>query len=205
MNNTKRSHWEHVYDTKESHEMGWYQKVPQTSLDFIRELRLSKDAAIIDIGGGDSYLAPTLLELGYTDITVLDLSANAIERAKKRLGKKAGLINWIVSDITEFEPTRKYDCWHDRAAFHFLIDETDIEKYVSIASEAINSNGNLIVGTFSLDGPKKCSGLPIRQYAKESLNSVFKENFKLQNTCSSIHITPTENTQKFTFCTFSKV
>lgn len=205
MSTTRRSHWENIYNTKKLNEVGWFQKVPQTSLDFINELKLPKDAAIIDIGGGDSYLAPTLLELGYTDVTVLDLSANAIKLAKKRLGKKAGLINWIVNDITEFKPARKYDCWHDRAAFHFLINEVNIEKYVNMATEAISSMGNLIIGTFSLNGPKECSNLPIRQYSKELLQKVFKNNFILKEAQSPVHKTPGGSEQHFVFCGFERI
>lgn len=198
-------HWDEIYNTKELQKVGWYQKVPGTSLQLITELNLPKDASIIDIGGGDSFLAPTLLDLGYTDITVLDLSAKAIERAKERLGQKANKINWLVSDITEFIPTRKYDCWHDRAAFHFLIKDEDIEKYEKIATKAINANGNLIIGTFSLEGPKKCSDLPITQYSKESLSKIFSKNFELKSNLSPVHTTPGGGKQQFIFCGFKRI
>lgn len=202
--NTKShtKHWNKIYETKELSEVGWYQKVPETSLNFISNLNLPKTASIIDIGGGDSYLAPALLELSYTDITVLDISEKAIDRAKKRQGDKAELMNWIVSNITEFNATRKYDCWHDRAAFHFLTDKVDVENYVKIAAHSIPVTGVLIIGTFSLNGPKKCSGLPIKQYSVETLNKTFSKYFKLRLHKTVVHQTPSGSQQEFTFCSF---
>jgi len=175
----RKNHWETIYDTKALNEVSWYQPLPKTSLDFIESNALTKDAAIIDIGGGDSFLADHLLELGYTNITVLDISEKAINRAKKRLGDKAENVKWIVSDITLFNPTEKYAVWHDRAVFHFLTDTSDIEKYKQIAASAIADNGKMLIGTFSESGPKKCSGIEIKQYSANLLQETFKTDFKV--------------------------
>jgi 2-polyprenyl-3-methyl-5-hydroxy-6-metoxy-1,4-benzoquinol methylase len=204
MNISNLSHWDKIYETKEFQEVGWYQKVPQTSLDLIHNLNLPKTASIIDIGGGDSYLAPSLLKLGYTNVTVLDISKNAIEKAQKRLGSESKKINWVISNILDFKPTQKYDCWHDRAAFHFLLTSSDQNKYAEIASNSIMPNGKMIIGTFSEKGPKMCSGLSIKQYSKKSLTNAFKTGFKLFNHQISIHTTPSSSTQEFTFCSFTK-
>ena len=147
MENNKKNHWETVYETKQPNEVSWTQENPKTSLDFIRKTNLGKSAKIIDIGGGDSKLVDYLLEEGYKDITVLDISAKALKRAQKRLGKKAEKVNWIVSDITEFKPEISYDIWHDRATFHFLTTAQQIKKYVDITEKWVSNF--LILGTFS--------------------------------------------------------
>jgi len=131
----RKNHWETVYKNKQPNEVSWTQENPKTSLDFIRETNLGKSARIIDIGGGDSKLVDFLLEEGYENISVLDISANALERAKKRLGKNAEKVNWIVSDITEFKPETTYDIWHDRATFHFLTTQEQIKKYSEITQK----------------------------------------------------------------------
>src|SRR5690606_5640055 len=148
-----------IYETKTLKEVSWYQPIPETSLEFIQKMSIPKDAAIIDIGGGDSFLVDYLLDLGFSNISVLDISEKAIERAKERLGNSAEKVNWIVSDITEFESEKRFDLWHDRAAFHFLTNENDIQKYVELTRKLIRKNGALIIGTFSEYGPKKCSGI----------------------------------------------
>jgi len=199
--NTK-AHWEKVYETKQPHEVSWTQAVPQTSLDFIHSFGLPKSASIIDIGGGDSNLADHLLAEGYTNITVLDISAAAIQRAKNRLGDKADSINWIISDITDFEPETSYDIWHDRAAFHFLTSEMQINKYVSIITKAVNQY--MVIGTFSENGPKKCSGLDIKQYSEASMVRTFEAAFEKIRCKTEDHITPFNTTQNFIFCSFRK-
>ena len=148
-NQERKKHWENIYQTKQLNEVSWYQPVPQTSLDLISKYVKSFDAKIIDIGGGDSFLVDHLIELGYTNISVLDISEAAIERAKIRLGENANKVSWIVSDISKFEPTEKYDFWHDRAAFHFLTNKVEIQSYVQLVQASINSNGILSIGTFS--------------------------------------------------------
>lgn len=198
----KKSHWETVYDTKNPDQVSWTQVVPQTSLDFINSFGLTKDAKIIDIGGGDSNLVDYLLNQGYTNITVLDISSKALEKAQKRLGEKAKSVTWIVSDITEFEPETTYDIWHDRAAFHFLTTAEQIDYYVKIARKSVI--GFLIIGTFSEHGPKKCSGLDITQYNENELKSVFQNGFEKLNCVTEDHTTPFDTQQNFLFCSFKR-
>lgn len=195
-----KNHWETVFSTKQAHEVSWTQDVPSTSLRFIRSYNLSKSAAIIDIGGGDSKLVDFLLEEGYSDLSVLDISAAALERAKARLGDRASKVNWIVSDITEFNPEKVYDVWHDRAAFHFLTSPEQIQTYFQIAKSAIK--GHLVLGTFSENGPKKCSGLEIKQYSEDQLVAVFTESFEKEECVNVNHTTPFNTIQNFTFCSF---
>lgn len=198
----QKEHWENVYATKQPNEVSWTQDKPQHSLDLIKKCGLDSNAKIIDIGGGDSNLVDFLLEAGFENVSVLDISANAIERAKKRLGEKSEKVNWIVSDVTAFEPIQTYDVWHDRAAFHFLTTKDQIDKYVSIVSNSVS--GNLILSTFSDEGPLKCSGLEISQYTSDKLSSIFSEQFILEETFTDNHTTPFNTTQNFLFCKFSK-
>ncbi len=159
----RKAHWEHIYATKTLKEVSWYQPKPETSLAYFTANNIAKNAAIIDVGGGDSFLVDCLLEEGYTNLTVLDISAKAIQRAKDRLGNKASKVTWIVSDVLEFQPTQTYDVWHDRAAFHFLTEAKDIEHYKQLVSKASTKGGVLVIGAFSKKGPTKCSGIPITQ------------------------------------------
>ena len=200
-----KSHWEKIYAAKRQDEVSWYQPTPKVSLGFISELNIPKDAAIIDVGGGDSYLADNLLSAGFTDITVLDISEAAINKAKQRLGKKAEKINWIVSDINDLAANKKFDCWHDRAAFHFLTTEKQIEKYLTVAQKHISKDGRMIIGTFSTSGPDKCSGLPIKQYSEQSLSVVLKKWFEKIKCITTDHVTPFNTIQNFLFCSFKKI
>ncbi|WP_295335055.1 trans-aconitate 2-methyltransferase [Flavobacterium sp.] len=199
-----KAHWENVFSTKTEKEVSWYQEYPKTSVNFITALQLPLDAKIIDIGGGDSYLMDALLELGYTNLTLLDISAKAIERIKNRLGDKASKVTFIVSDILDFEPSERYDFWHDRACFHFLTQSDDIANYSKIVSQALAYDGKLFIGTFSDEGPKKCSGLEITQYNMESLRLVFERDFELSGCFTEEHPTPFDTTQNFLFCGFNR-
>ncbi len=198
---SRKSHWDNVYQTKSPQDVGWTQDVPEPSLRMIRMLKLPKSAGIIDIGGGDSRLVEFLLDEGYTDITVLDISGPGIERAKKRLGKRAELVNWIVSDILDFKPERTYELWHDRASFHFLTQDDQVKTYKKLTAQAILSN--LVIGTFSVDGPTMCSGLNIKQYDEDSMSEVFAPAFSLKSSFREDHITPSGNAQNFVFGVFS--
>lgn len=204
MQTETKDHWERIYETKVETEFGWFQEYPQTSIDFINLFNLSKDAKIIDIGGGDSHLVDALIELGYTNIYVLDISAKAIQRAKDRLGHRAQHVNWIISDITEFTPDVSFDFWHDRAAFHFLTTEEQISRYLTTVSKAIQPNGYLVLGTFSESGPKKCSGLEIKQYSAASMSHLFEQDFKRIKCIEENHATPFNTLQNFVFCSFQK-
>ena len=195
-----KSHWEKIYSEKSPQEVSWTQEIPETSIKFFNDFKLSKTSPIIDIGGGESKFVDYLLEEGYQNISVLDISENAIKRAKDRLGKKSKNIEWIVCDINDFKPKKKYALWHDRAVFHFLTYDININKYVEnvkLYSE------NFIVGTFSTSGPKKCSGLDITQYNKSLLSRLFEEFMAIKKIEHINHITPFETTQNFIFCSFS--
>lgn len=199
-----KPHWENVFASKTEKEVSWYQSYPQTSIDFFKEWHLPLDAKIIDIGGGDSYFIDALLALGYTNIHLLDISENAIERTKKRLGEKAVFVTFIVSDVLDFKPEIEYDLWYDRACFHFLVDPIQIATYKTIVANALAPNGKMILGTFSKMGPLKCSGLEITQYSDEDLKATFADDFEAV-TCQTIdHQTPFETVQNFTFCNFRK-
>ena len=189
-----------MYETKNQDEVSWTQEIPKTSLDFIHSFGLDKSAKIIDIGGGDSKLVDHLLDQGFENITVLDISEKALDKARIRLGEKAKNVIWIVSDILDFEPTETFDVWHDRAAFHFLTTEEEIEKYRSIVNKA--GDGFLIIGIFSENGPLKCSGLEISQYSEEKLTSTFEDNFDKIDSVLEDHETPFGTKQNFLFCSF---
>nr|WP_298777070.1 class I SAM-dependent methyltransferase [uncultured Empedobacter sp.] len=191
-----------MYDVKTPQEVSWTQEKPETSLNFIQSFSVDKTAKIIDVGGGESKLVDFLLEEGYENISVLDISANALEKAKKRLGDKAKKVNWIVADITEFEPTEQYDVWHDRAVFHFLTEDNDIKKYQDLVSQAVK--GKMVIGTFSTNGPLKCSGLEIKQNDEISLTSTFASDFEKIECFTIDHITPFDTIQNFIFCSFNK-
>lgn len=199
---TSKKHWETVYETKITSEVSWTQQIPKTSLDFIESFNLTKFAAIIDIGGGDSNLVDHLLESGYENVTVLDISAKAIERAKARLGFLAEKVIWIVSDVTDFQPKINYAIWHDRAAFHFLTQDSQKEKYVELVNQAVE--GYLIIATFSKDGPLKCSGLVVQQYSEKSLEEQFAQKFDSVSTKIEDHTTPFGTIQNFLFGIFKK-
>jgi len=200
----RKEHWEKIYTSKELNEVSWYQSTPITSIEFIGKSGVSKTAKIIDIGGGDSFLVDNLLEKGYTDITVMDISETALNRAKKRLGEKAEKIKWIVADASEFNPIEKYDLWHDRAAFHFLTEEGEINNYVKSVANSIAEKGIFIVGTFSEQGPEKCSAIRIRQYSEEKLTKLFEPFFDKIECRIEDHTTPFNTLQNFVFCSFRK-
>ena len=202
---TQKDHWEKVYGSKQPNEVSWTQEVPKTSLDFIGSFKLPKTAHIIDIGGGDSKLVDFLLAEGFENITVLDISAHALEKAKKRLGEKASKVNWVETDITAFEPSERFDVWHDRATFHFLTTEEQVVKYLSAARHGVKQGGYSVIGTFSDNGPEKCSGLPVKQYTEETLASELQTGFEKIKCVNEDHVTPFNTVQNFLFCSFRRV
>ena len=197
-----RDHWQNVYASRQPEEVSWTQEVPQTSIDFIRSYQLPKTARIIDIGGGDSRLVDYLVKEGFENVTVLDISSLALERAKVRLGIDAARVNWIVCDITQFEPPVKYDVWHDRATFHFLTTPAQISEYLSRARKAVT--GYITIGTFSESGPDKCSGLVIRKYSEEQLTRELSNGFEKIKCITEDHKTPFNTLQNFLFCSFRR-
>jgi len=205
MTDTEQQHWDNVYSIKAANEVSWFQAYPKASMEFLGYIDLPSSANIIDIGGGDSHFVDALLEKGYQNIWVLDISANAIERAKKRLGKRASDVHWVISDVTAFEPPVSFDFWHDRAAFHFLTTDDKIDSYVSIAEKAIKTGGNLVVGTFSENGPAKCSGLDIKRYSEDAMSARFKAKFEKIRCIQEDHRTPFNTIQNFLFCSFRKL
>lgn len=203
MEEDKKQHWEWVYHTKNSNQVSWTQTVPQTSLNFIGGFHLAKTDKIIDIGGGDSKLVDFLLQEGYTNITVLDISETALMKAKARLGDKASQVTWIACDIANFGPTETYKLWHDRAAFHFLTTQDQITCYLNVAAKAVSDY--LVIGTFSEKGPKKCSGLAIKQYTEQQLQTAFCRHFEKITCITEDHTTPFATKQSFLFCSFKKL
>ncbi|HEV2152966.1 class I SAM-dependent methyltransferase [Bradyrhizobium sp.] len=200
----RTTHWDHVYATKGEAEVSWFQDSPAISLDMIRAANPDHRAAIIDIGGGASRLVDALLQDGYRDIAVLDLSANALDAAKKRLGRAASTIDWIVADATAWQPAKTYDVWHDRAAFHFLTDPGDRAAYVDRLRSAVAPGGHIIIATFAPDGPEKCSGLPVQRHDSASLAAELGPEFELVETRSETHHTPWHSTQAFQFSRFRR-
>lgn len=202
MNNNSRAYWEKIYETRNASELSWTQVIPKTSLDFIHSFNLPKNAKIIDVGGGDSTLVDFLLEEAFTDLTVLDISSIAIEKAKLRLGDKANKINWIVSDILDFNSRASYDLWHDRATFHFLTNGAQAAQYVDKLRKSVD--GFVTIGTFSTRGPSKCSGLPIKQYEESTLTLELKNGFEKMRCITEDHLTPFKTKQNFLFCSFQR-
>lgn len=202
MNTSTKQHWENVYTTKTSNEVSWTQDVPYTSLNFIHSFGLSKNSSVIDIGGGDSKLVDFLLDEGFENITVLDISAVALHKAQQRLGDKAKKVKWIVSDIADFNPDTTFDVWHDRATFHFLTTKEQVDGYLNKARKAVK--GFLTIGTFSTNGPTKCSGLNIKQYSEESLANELENGFDRIKCITEDHTTPMHTTQNFLFCSFKR-
>lgn len=200
----KKQHWETVFSQKQQNEVSWYQPVPKTSIEFLESNAIPKDAAIIDVGSGDSYFIDYLVDKGYQNVFALDISEHALQRLKQRLGEKANRVHWIVSDVLDFKPPVAFDYWHDRAAFHFLSDANDVDKYVAITSEYIKANGKMMVATFSDSGPLKCSGINIKQYSKDELANQFSNAFEKIKCVEEVHSTPFNTTQNFTFCSFKK-
>lgn len=198
----RKNHWETVYETKNPDQVSWTQETPKTSLDFIHSFGQKKTAKIIDVGGGDSTLVDYLLDEGFENITVLDISAKALEKSQNRLGSRAAKVNWVVSDITEFKPKSTFDVWHDRATFHFLTTAEQIEKYMTTARNSVT--GFLTIGTFSENGPTKCSGLEIKQYSEEKLVTELKKGFDKIHCVTENHKTPFNTIQNFLFCSFKK-
>ena len=200
----RTTHWQNVYATKGEAEVSWFQDNPAISLEMIRAASPDQNAAIIDIGGGASRLVDALLEHGYRDIAVLDLSANALDAAKRRIGAAASNVDWIVADATTWRPVKSYDIWHDRAAFHFLTDPHDRAAYVERLRSAVAVGGHVIIATFAPDGPEKCSGLPVQRHDSASLSAELGPEFELVETRSDIHRTPWQSTQAFQFSRFRR-
>ena len=200
----RKQHWENVYETKTDHDVGWYQENPDISLKLVQKYSTNKSLPIIDVGGGNSHLTRILFDLGYSDLSVVDISLKAIERSKNRFGNDVEKVNWIESDVMHFSASHSYHTWHDRAVFHFLIEDDEVNNYAKVAAKSIAHGGYLILGTFSLTGPKNCSGLPITQYCEESLCEFFRDKFHLIECFDDVHTTPSGNPQNFIWAVFKR-
>jgi len=200
----RQAHWEKVYATKGEKEVSWFQENPAPSLELIALTGLSEEAAIIDIGGGASRLVDDLLARKFRRLTVLDLSGAALAAARERLGDRGTDVQWVIADVTKWEPTETYDLWHDRAAFHFLIDHADQSAYVDRLKKAVNLGGYVIIGTFAPDGPERCSGLQILRHDAATLAKTLGSDFVLIDTRRHEHATPWGAIQRFQFSTFRR-
>jgi 2-polyprenyl-3-methyl-5-hydroxy-6-metoxy-1,4-benzoquinol methylase len=199
-----KEHWENIYEKKSDLEVSWYQESPTTSLQWIEELKLPKESCIIDVGAGNSNLTSSLHDKGFSNLWALDISANALERTKAKFSVDADKIQWLVSDILNLEITQRFSLWHDRAVFHFLTQETHINRYAEVASNHISPGGYLLLATFSTSGPKKCSGLDITQYSELSMQKVFEPYFSFCKSMVEVHNTPSGGQQNFIWCLFQK-
>ena len=200
-----KDHWEQVYSTKRAEKLGWYRPCLQTSFTWIRELGLSVDAPIIDVGGGASTLTDDLLDAGYRSITVLDISDKALSLVKTRLRERAGLVTWLCGDITAIDlPTDYYRLWHDRAVFHFLTALEHQRIYRDNLLKALKVGGHLIIGTFAPEAPPKCSGLPVQRYSKKRLVSTLGGEFELMRYQNELHTTPGGVEQMYLYCHFRR-
>ena len=205
MNNNLKNHWENIYQNKNEDEVSWFQKTPNTSIEIINSIKIKKESKIIDVGSGRSRLFKNLIELGYNNLTYLDISESAAKKSKIFLGEQSKNIKWIVEDVLNFEPKQNFDVWHDRAVFHFLTEQNQIKKYVDLVSRNISNNGYLIVGTFSEQGPLKCSGLEVSRYSESLIKTTFIESFTLLNSFKIDHSTPFNTTQNFLFSVLKKI
>jgi SAM-dependent methyltransferase len=205
MDNVERqAHWQNVYGTKGEQEVSWFQDSPTISLDLIRATGVKPGASIVDIGGGASRLVDALLDEGFRAVTILDLSAKALATTQARLGVRASTVNWLVADVTTWEPSSTYDVWHDRAAFHFLTEPKDRAAYADRVSRAVRPGGHVIIGTFAPDGPERCSGLPVQRHDAHSLGETLGRAFELVESRRHEHQTPTGGMQRFQFSRFRR-
>jgi trans-aconitate methyltransferase len=199
-----KDHWETVYATKHESDVSWFQDSPSPSLELIEQLKPARDTRIIDVGGGASRLVDALLEHGFRRVTVLDISQGALDLTSLRLGRRASEVQWIVDDVTEWEPSQRFDIWHDRAAFHFLVDASDRAAYVARLKQALKPGGYAIIATFAPDGPEKCSGLPVYRTDAEGLAQELGKAFTLVDSRRHDHVTPGNSSQRFQFSVFQR-
>jgi SAM-dependent methyltransferase len=196
---TGRRHWETVYQSRPEQQLSWYQEDPQVSLNLVKNAGLDKDDPIIDVGGGASMLVDCLLERYYRDISVLDISATALQLNRDRMDQQADLVHWIASDICNFNPQRKYALWHDRALFHFLTEEESRRQYTKVMQKALTPGGQAIFATFAVEGPRQCSGLDTLRYDQDRLLEVLGPDFRLLEEAREVHETPASREQLFSY------
>lgn len=198
----RQQHWNEVYESKEPEDVSWYQRCPDASLALVTATGLSKDAGIIDVGGGTSTLVDCLLGAGYTQLAVLDLSGVALNRSRTRLGTRAAAVEWFEADVTSFQPPHRFALWHDRAVFHFLTAADDRRGYVATLRRTLQPGGTVIMSTFAMDGPSKCSGLDVMRYHESSITAELGSEFALQEVGRETHVTPWNTEQRFIYFRF---
>ncbi len=196
----RKSHWEQVYRDRDPDRVSWYQPYPTVSMALIQSTGLPPEARILDVGAGASVLVDCLLDAGYQQPAVLDVSGAALEAARRRLGERADAVEWYEHDVIGFQPPHPFDLWHDRAVFHFLTDESDREQYRRTLARALAPGGRLVIGTFAADGPLRCSGLEVARYDAAALAAAFGTDFELVDSVRDVHVTPAGAEQAFTFC-----
>ncbi len=199
-----REHWQKVYATSPSHQLSWYQPSPVRSLQLIRRLQLPRDARIIDVGGGVSTLVDALLADGYRNLAVLDIAEESLEQSRRRLEEASARVNWIAADITKFNPDEPWDLWHDRAVFHFLVDEAQRAGYRMAFDAGLRAGGHAVMATFGLAGPPQCSGLPVQRYDPAALRDALANDLELVSESDEVHLTPGGAKQQFLYCTFRR-
>jgi ubiquinone/menaquinone biosynthesis C-methylase UbiE len=197
-----KEHWEQVYRTKAVDDVSWYQVRPAVSLKTIEASGVGKDQTIIDVGGGASVLVDFLLEAGFRRLAVLNISETALGRAKQRLGAAAAQVEWIQADVTHFDPARRFNLWHDRAVFHFLTNKDDRQHYLETLKRTVCAHGHVIIASFAIDGPSKCSGLEVVRYDASSICAELGEGFQLVEQVEETHTTPWNTKQKFSYFRF---
>ncbi len=197
-----KAHWEKIYQTLLPTEVSWYQERPDLSLRLLNTVGIRPQDPILDVGGGTSVLVNYLLEAGYTQLGVLDLSAAALQQTRARLGDKASQVQWIEADVTRFQPQQRYKFWHDRAVFHFLTEARDRANYVQVLKAALLPESYVIIATFAADGPQKCSGLKVSRYDAPKIRAELGDEFELLEMQHESHVTPKQVEQKFTYFLF---
>jgi len=202
LSSARASHWDSVYTEKLATSVSWYQSDPEPSLSWILRLAHRRDTPIIDVGGGASLLVDRLLEAGFSKVTVLDVSATAVSQVRRRLGSRAQDVRWIIGDVTAVEGMGQQEIWHDRAVFHFLTDPGDRRRYVDRVTRCVAPGGHVLLATFALDGPEKCSGLPVQRYDADRLASELGPGFSLLQSERRIHVTPAGTQQSFVHAAF---
>jgi hypothetical protein len=200
----RQQHWKHIYESKSPNEVSWYQAVPRISLALIHSSGVSPTAPIIDVGGGASTLVDCLLAADYRSIAVLDLAAGALDRSRQRLGPAASQVDWVAADILSWQPTTRFQLWHDRAVFHFLTQPEDRQSYLATLKSALLPGASVLLATFALDGPERCSGLPVRRYSPQTLAAELGSEFTLIETATEDHPTPSGAIQRFVYCRFKR-
>ncbi len=195
------THWQAVYGTKATTEVSWYRPHLEVSLGFLEQAGLAKDAALLDVGAGASTLVDDLLDRGFTNLSLLDVSEKALEVTRARLGERAAQVRWLVGDVTSLElPRHSVDFWHDRAVFHFLTDPAARRRYVAQVRHALKPGGHVLVATFAPDGPEQCSGLEVCRYSAEGIHDEFGGDFRQVDSAREVHTTPRGGAQAFAYC-----